>query len=218
MHLPYNKYEMGAIKIYSTLPSWSANNEGTIIYVNSEDAFYGGTGTRWERIPYTNEINSKIIKPENFNYDSVDLGVDGGIVFNIIDTADFDSAQDGSIWFSCEFYKYWQTFKDIKLELKYSLNGTDNSKHIRLITKAWSIDTGDAPNISSPDINTTDTLTSSSSNTGKIYKETLTNGKIGNSYLNSNTTSLVFKLTREASNVADTYSGTLQLISIRIYQ
>ncbi len=213
--LPFrpSKIDDNCIETVPTLPTWTSSDEGKVIYVDDEDSLYYGTSTSWVKID-SNNIN---ITPEKFNYDDIDLGVDGGVAFGMIDTADFDNAEDGSIWFSVNFPSTWILTSDVRIELKYLLNGTDNGKNVKLIIQTWVVDDGDTPNISSPTTNTIDNITSSSINTNKLHKTLLTS-VIGNSNITSNTEMLTFKITREASNVADTYGGTLQLASIKIYQ
>lgn len=154
----------------------------------------------------------------DFNYDDTDLGVDGGMAFGMIDTADFNNAEDGTIWAGFSYPSNWSDTSDIKFDIEYSLNGSDNTKNVRLVFQGWAIDNGETPVEGSPDVNNNVDITSSNSNTGKNYVFELPSTVIPNSALNTNTSRIIIKFTREASNASDTYGGTLQLISIKARQ
>ncbi len=207
----------------TTNPSASDDsfNIGTIWINTTSDVYYicvDNTASNAVWVKSGGGINTFYLNPSEFNYDDTDLGVDGGVAFGMVDTADFDNAEDGSIWVSFSFPDNWSTTSDIKFDAEYTLNGTDNTKNVRLVVKGWAIDTGETPSVSSPDLNQVVNITSSSSNTGKNYLFEMPSTVIPNASITSNTTKIIIKFTREASNALDTYGGTLQLMSIRAYQ
>jgi len=38
------------VQIVSTLPTWTANDEGRLIYVNDEKEYYSGNDTQWKKL------------------------------------------------------------------------------------------------------------------------------------------------------------------------
>lgn len=161
-------------------------------------------------------INEIEIKPDEFIMDENDTDVDAGTVFDIFDTADFSPDGTGAIWFNFNMPDGFDDTKDVLFELKYSLNGSDNSKSIIVDTDVWVVDETDTPVESSPDVSASDTITSSATNTGKMTSVALTNGKIANALIGSTTERFAIKMTRDG--ISDTYSGTFQLMSVRVYQ
>jgi len=161
-------------------------------------------------------INEIEIKPDEFIMDETDTDVDAGTVFDIFDTADFSPDGTGAIWFNFNMPDGFSITSDILFELSYSLNGSDNSKSIIINTEAWVVDETDTPIESSPDVDQTDTITSSATNTGKMTTVALTNGKISNALIGSTSKRFSVKLTRDG--LTDTYSGTFQLMSVKVYQ
>jgi len=161
-------------------------------------------------------INEIEIKPDEFIMDENDTDIDAGTIFDIFDTADFSPDGTGSIWFNFNMPDGFDITKDVLFDLKYALNGADNSKSIILGTDCWAVDETDTPVEGSPDVSASDTLTSSSTNTGKMTSVSLTNGKIANALIGSTTQRFAVKISREG--VTDTYTGTFQLMSVRVYQ
>ena len=159
-------------------------------------------------------INEIEIKPDEFIMDENDTDVDAGTVFDIFDTADFAPDGTGAIWFNFNMPDGFSASSDVLLDIKYSLNGSDNSKSIVLDTDVWVVDETDTPTESSPDVSASDTITSSETNTGKMTSVTLTNGKIANALIGATTRRFAVKLSRDG--ISDTYSGTFQLMSVRL--
>lgn len=163
-------------------------------------------------------INEVEIKPDEFNFDDTDTGVDGGTAFDIYDTADFNADNDGSIWFGFKFPDGWDDTKDIKFTVQHNLNGVDDSKIVKLDLKCWTIANGETPSNVSPDDSGSDNITSATANMGKHNETVLTNGKVSNANLSSTTKRIACKLTRDADDSGDTYTGTFQVMAIRAYQ
>ena len=159
-------------------------------------------------------INEIDIRPDQFRLDDVATGADRGVVWNMLDAVDFDPDNDGAIWFSFKFPSGWDDTQDINLTLEYSCNGNDQGKTIVLNTQAWALDTGDTPNQSSPEASNIDNIGTSSSNIDTLSEITLINGKVPASILSATTNTIAIKLTRDANNASDNYTGTFQLISV----
>ena len=154
------------------------------------------------------------IRPDAMRLDDVATGADRGTVWSIIDTVDFEQSTDGAVWFSFKFPSGWDDTKDINFTLKYTNNGNDQGKSIILNTSAWAIEAGDIPNASSPDASNVDTIGTSSSNIDNFSSVQLSNGKVPSAALTATTDTIAIKLTRDADNASDNYTGTFQLISV----
>lgn len=161
-------------------------------------------------------INEVEIKPDELYLDDSLTGSDFGNVFNMIPTVDFGPSTNGGIWGILKMPDGWDETKDIKFDIAYSLNGVDNTKNIRLTTKVWAIDDAETPSFASPDATLTDDIVSSAANTGKHTTLTLTNTKFSSTIVGTLTTRLFFQMTRDIS-VGSNYTGTFQLISVRLY-
>ncbi len=189
-----------------------------VIYINATVGWLvkpGGVGTFSSSGSGVNELE---FTSEDVKMDETNTGCDAGTVFDIFDTVNFDPDTDGSVWFNFNLPNGFDVSSDISFDINYALNGSDDSKVVYLNLKAWIVDDGDTPAEASPDIDQNDSITSSTDNTGKLDKLTLTNGKISNTHLNTSTLRVSCKLTRDADNTIDTYTGTFQLVSLRIYQ
>ena len=163
-------------------------------------------------------INALDIRPTDMRLDDTATGADRGIVWGMLDAVDFPPDDDGAVWFSFKYPSGWDDTKDIDLTLEYSCNGNDQGKTIVLNTQAWALDTGDTPNISSPEASNIDNIGTSSSNINALSETQLMNGKVPASIINATSNTIVVKLTRDADNASDNYTGTFQLISILINQ
>ncbi len=161
-------------------------------------------------------INEIEIKPDEFIMDENDTDVDAGTIFDIFDTANFSPDGTGAIWFNFNMPDGFDNTKDVLFEINYALNGVDDSKSVIVNTEAWVVDETDAPTEGSPDVDQSDTITSSTTNTAKMTTLSLTNGKVANALIGSTTKRFSIKMTRDG--LIDTYSGTFQLMSVRIYQ
>lgn len=159
-------------------------------------------------------INEIDIRPNAMRLDDVSTGSDKGVIWNIIDCVDFNNNVDGSIWFSFKLPSGWNDTTDIDFVLEYSCDGNDQGKSIIVNTQVWVLDLGDTPNLSSPDATNVDTIGTSSSNINSMSELQLSNGKVPNAVLTTSTNTIVVKLTRDADNGSDNYTGTFQLMSI----
>ena len=176
-------------------------------------------GTQWTEVGAAGSgtsggINELDIRPEQFRLDDTAIGADRGTVWGIFDTVDFQPDDDGAIWFSFKFPTGWDDTQDIKLTLEYSCNGNDQGKTVVFNTQVWAVEAGETPSTSSPDASNIDNIGTSSSNIDALSEIELLNGKIPASVLTASTNTIAVKLTRDADNASDTYTGTFQLISI----
>jgi len=135
-------------------------------------------------------------------------------VFDIYPTVDFITTIDGTCWSLPLFPEFWNSSNDIKMNMIYSLSGNDPARTVRVNVEFWSVKDSDTPLQSTPDQTINNDITTSSSNIGKYTEDTLTS--ISNVNIDNTIKSFVIKITRDISE--DDYSGTLQIIGIRLYQ
>jgi hypothetical protein len=165
----------------------------------------GGTGSG---------INVIDIRANDILLDDTNTGIEYGSVFGIYKTVDFSTISDGSCWVTAEFPASWSTASDLDIDIAYSLSGNDPSKTVRLNVDFWSLIETDTPVSTVSDITINNDIATSSTNIAKYTDDALTS--VGNAYLESGMKSFAIKLTRDISE--DDYSGTLQLISVKISQ
>ena len=161
-------------------------------------------------------VNEITLSPDDLKFDETDIGVDAGTVFEMIDCINFDPDNDGSVWCSFKFPGNWVSTSDVNVEINYSLNGSDDSKVVKFLTKFWVVEEGDTPVEASPDESNSDDITSSASNTGVYYSQTIS--ALSSATLTASTETVICKITRDASDAGDTYTGTMQLISVKFSQ
>lgn len=154
------------------------------------------------------------VRPDDVSLDDTNTGNSRGDVFGMFETIDFPNTATGSIWYSYKFPDSWNTSEDINLEIAYALSGNDPSKVVTVKIDAWLVETGDQPDPAAADYSGSDNISTDSTNIGKYSEATLNNGSITSASIPSGTKSVVIKLTRDVGS--DTYTGTLQLIGIRI--
>ena len=188
---------------------------------------YGGVGIDYspdtsggiisidDTIVQTTDLN--IIKyPDNVKLDTTNTDVSFSSVFSAISTVAFGPANNGagSIWLNFNYPTFFDINEDVLIKINYSLNGVDNSKVIEINNKIWTTSVGSSLNSASPDLNYTDTINSSSSNTSVLQNNVFTNAKISASSISD---FITIQLTR-TNTVNDTYTGTFHLISVVFYQ
>ena len=201
--------------------SWNEINvsEGMAVWVEDENLMYNYNGTEWVVFGSGGGgINEIEFSSEDVKMDETNTGVDAGTAFDVFDTLNFDPDTTGSIWFNFNLPTGFDVNTDINFDLVYTLNGSDNGNVVYLNTKVWIVDSGETPVEASPDINQNDSITAATTNTGALAGITLTNAVISETHLSTNTLRISCKLTRDAVNALDTYTGTFQLVSVKVYQ
>ena len=163
-------------------------------------------------------ISTIDIRPADMRLDDTETGSDRGTIWNIISSVDFDPTTDGAIWFSFNFPENWEIDQDINLSAQYSCDGSDPAKDIILNIKTWAISPDSTPASASPGNTNNETITTSATNIDKLTTVDFANGKVDASQLSSTTNTIVIKVTRDADNASDTYTGTFQLIAIQAKQ
>jgi hypothetical protein len=160
--------------------------------------------------------NEVTIYPQDMKLDDTATGADAGTFADIFDTVDFSPDNDGAVWGSFRLPGGFSEASDVNVELNYALSGSDDGKTIKLTTDYWAVAEGNTPAIGSPDESNTDDITSAAGNTGKYYSgaaNVLSAATVG-----ASDETIVFRITRDADNASDTYTGTLQLISVKFSQ
>ena len=164
------------------------------------------------------KLSDIIVVPADLTFDATEIGCDAGSMFGMVECIDFNPSDNGSIWFNFKFQEAWDLTKNINVDIEHNLNGTDTGKVVSVPIKLWVMDKEvTAPVEGTPTVSGTSSITSDTTNQGK-YDVTTLGTAISSGSLTSNTKCIVGKLTRDASNVADTYGGTFQLSKIRFYQ
>lgn len=162
-------------------------------------------------------ITYKVL-PNEMLLDDTDVGSDGGNIFGIIESVDFNSSDDGSIWFPFRIndVENLELSNNIKINLIYSLNGNDSDKDVNLEFSYWLLDANSSTyDENTPDGSFTDSIVSDTDNIGKLDEMTMLD-EIPNTELNENLEMIIVKLKRNAS--VDDYTGTFQLLSVILYQ
>jgi len=195
-------------------------DEVTVTSSNDYIPIYDNSNSEIRRVSVgnlaTGGINTLDVRPENFAFDDTDTGNSRGNYNGIFETIDFPNTSDGASWYSFKFPDEWSTDSDINLEIAYTLDGSDPSKIVKLDVSSWLIEVGDQPDSNAPDHSGSDNITTDSNNIGKCSEKTLVNGTISNVNVPNGCTSVVLKIGRDTGG--DTYTGTFQLIGLRIFQ
>jgi hypothetical protein len=153
--------------------------------------------------------------PSVFRLDDVNLGIDYGSVFSMMQTLDFSNSVDGSCWVSFVFPLTSNEDNDIDLKMYYTISGTDTSSNVRMKIDQWITGIGITPDISTPIDTDVNNFSISVGDEGEIQSQTLS--VINASNITDNTV-ITLKITRESTNVADTYDGTFQMLYVVPYQ
>lgn len=148
---------------------------------------------------------------KNMDLDDTDTGASRGKAFDIIQTINFNSDEDGASWVSFHFPDTLDETKDVNLKLFYVLDGEDDDTNIEFLTEYWTYNDNDTP----------DSLTSDGTNVISIdvkadeYEQRLSTSlpSIPSSDLSLNNT-ITLKFTRLGSDSNDTYNGTLKMMYI----
>lgn len=202
----------------STLPAFDSNTDvGRLVYITSEERIYYGVSTGWELVGGGGITRS--IYPSEMSLDDENVGSDGGNLFGVVETIDFNSSQDGSAWGVLRSLSGWNTDADVKVALGYSLNGEDAGTDVDLefeyYMMGYSDTLSDATSASFSETITSDTV-DPSANIGEWVEEEMSVIKLDAADLTDDVLLIPFKITRLGST--DTYSGTFQLTNIKFYQ
>ena len=122
------------IQIVSTLPTWLSEYEGRLVYATSDNKLYVGTSSGWEAVGYGG-LSEVEIRPSLVDLDDINTGADNGQVFGIIDSIDFSSLEDGTIFSTFKFPDGWSLDEQINIDIFYHLEGNDPAKNVRLKTE-----------------------------------------------------------------------------------
>ena len=167
-------------------------------------------------------INEIEIKTSEMIMDLTDTGVDSGTVFDIYDSYDFPPAGPGAVWFNFLFPDGFDYTKRVVFDISYNCNGNDPGKKIVLTTSLWVNVAGDIPTEASPTLVYNDEVDTAGPgpghNIGVISYMMLPNAKIGDEHLSSATNKIGIRVKRDTDHANDNYTGTFQLMSIKIRQ
>lgn len=189
------------------------NNARYIFTYHSETGNWLVAKTTEETV--VKSITHKVL-PYEVALDDTNVGSDGGNIFGIMESVDFSSTEDGSIWAPFRINIGNLDLKsDIKFDLLYSLNGDDSPSVVDVEIDYWLLETNNSYDSSTPDGTITDSITSGIDNIGKLDEITLT-GQISSSLLTENIELVALKITRKGTT--DDYLGTFQFGSLTLYQ
>jgi len=160
--------------------------------------------------------SSHEITKDNCSLDDTLVGADFGSALTVFPSIDFMTATDGAIWATFKKADIWSYLKDIKFQMTYNLNATDNGKNVKINFKTWATDTSELPT-STQDASYDETIVSGATNTDKLSVLTCATAKVALASMTATTQYITIKITRDNS-VASNYGGTFQLISVKAYQ
>jgi len=149
------------------------------------------------------------LNAEVFKLDDTTIGSDHGSAFSLIETIDFSSSFDGGCWVSFIFPDTLDSSEDITLTMYYHLSGAGASTNVRLKIDQWVTAIGVTPLIGTPTASNVDNVSIIAGDDGEIRSKTLS--VIANANITDNAI-ITLKITRESSNVLDTYNGTFQML------
>jgi len=235
-------------EILTTAPVWTSSDEGRMIYTEDTEKYYYGDGTSWIEISSGSAGTSgtsgssgssgtsgaagtsgtsgtdsggggdaanalPLILPNYCSLDDTDDNLSRGETYNMIEAINFADSSNGAIWISVHLPDTIDATADLNMDLCYNLSGSDDSKIVTMETKYWIYGNGITPNPSSPTGTNSDDVSTGTSEDGKRQIETLT--PIPNADIVAGNT-LTLKITRIGDT--DTYTGTLQMLYIYLYQ
>jgi len=202
-------------EILSTAPAWTSDDKGRLIYAQDTNIYYYGSNTEWIEITGGNGAGSSLplVLPNYCSLDDTDDDISRGNAFNMVETINFNDLSNGAIWFTFQFPASFDGSKDINMILYYNLSGSDDSKIVTWQTKYWVYGDTTTPNPASPTGTNSDDINTGLSQDGKRQSKILST--IPNVSLTSGHT-ISLKFTRLVS--LDTYTGTLQMIYVYMYQ
>jgi len=155
---------------------------------------------------------------KTFRLDSVNDGLSRGSVFGLIESIDFEPSNVGSAYVSFKMPDGFAEDKDIKIKHIASLNSVDSGKIIVFRTQSWLVTSGAIPNVATADSDVVSGIPSQDNHMGTLEIIPISETIIPASAINGTEQFITLKLTREATDASDTYSGLYQLIAIQIYQ
>ena len=205
------------------------NGTGNILTINGNDLSLHSPGSivllmhdgiNWRVFGDSNVLTELIKNASDFTLDSTDVGSDKGTAWGIIESVDYDPDTDGAAWISFKLPVFWDASDDIKFDLYYNLDGLDNSHTIDLEFDSWCVAEGETPAIGAPTESDTWLLSSgvAQNDAMRILTHTTSAFQITAANITSGDVISV-RIRRDADDVGnDTYTGTFQLIKLRIYQ
>ena len=200
----------GALATLSEVTSGFIDSEiATLDQVLAAD---GSGGTKWNTIEVASGGGGSGLSPlipNIFKLDDVNVGSERGSAFSMMETIDFSSTIDGSAWVSFIFPDTLDSDSDIDLTMFYHLNGTGATKNVRLKIDQWVTAIGVTPDSGTPTDSNIDDVAVIIGDDGEIRSKVLS--VIANANITDNTI-VTLKITRESSNVLDTYDGTFQML------
>ena len=200
----------------TSLPTWSTEDIGRIIYVTDELNLYYADTTDWINITSAVQSDSNAglgsieIRPAEFS--SVDAPLDE--LFGMLPCYRFDENVDSSVFFDFKVPPVWSTENDISMQLCVALTNGAIDTNIYVKTEVWIASNRLAALESFPDFTFYDTITSDIQSQDAISFITLLSGKVPLDSFSNIDTTIVVKMTRLALNSVDTYSGSLYLIKV----
>lgn len=194
-----------------------------VVYVDSDDdTFYiydaasaswkaisGGTGTATAT---ASGGELPLLMPDDFSLDDTDTDISRGTAFSMVETLDFGASSDGAAWITFHFPADFNDGKDINMSLIYNLSGSDNSKTLDIDTSYWCYGNAETPDSNTPDATNSDSI---GSDTSQGKRRTKSLSSIPSSAITDGDT-VTLKVKRKGSS--DTYSGTLQMLYLYVYQ
>lgn len=126
---------------------------------------------------------------------------------------------DSDIYVEVKIPEMWDRSKDVIIQVLYGLAGGTAGQKVKLDGSYWVASHGTSISAGSPTGTGTDYIRCDTHENLEVIDEiNLHNFKIANTDISSTSKSIFIKLTREGTNVLDTYLGTLGIIRLFFYQ
>lgn len=192
-----------SIDILSDIDASSPNNEQILKY--------NSTSGNWEAKDPSSGGGLPQLLPDLMSLDDTNTGSSRGTAFSMIQTIDFASGEDGSVWITFNFISALDASKDLNLDIYYNLSGSDDNSTVEFQTEYWCKGVGETPSASSPTGTNNESISTGTGEDGSIRDQSL--NSIPSADISAGDV-IILKFTRLGSNASDDYSGTFQLINV----
>lgn len=201
----------------NSLPTWTPDDEGRILYDLSSNKFYYGDNTGWVYAGGggTGAGDTRLYL-EDFDPDDEMDGVHNGIMWGMASTVGLSPIKDGAIWVDFPFKGNWSSASDINFNIEYAVT-SQHSGLISLNAAFWIVNDGSIPD---PDVASygavEDEIDPADLNVYDIML--LSNIKIPASEINSPNCDIKMKLWRNVDGSGNNHTGWLEIVRLVAFQ
>lgn len=177
-------------------------------------------GTNFQMISVTASQFKYHIVTNDFTLDVTDIGSDFGSAFSgMVSTVDFEPDIQGTAWAHVNFDNTgFDPNKDIYLDLHHLFDGTIGSDlTVRIQVRVWVVVNSGTPVLGTPTDDVTTDILIPHIDTNKVLESNsfLT---VSNVDLTTSTDTVIISVTRLATHINDTFTGTYQLMNVFLRQ